>query len=122
MARNRRSAKAAGSRFERAQADYWAEMLEDDRIDRRVTNGKNDRGDIGGIRIHGQRLVIECKDCHTPSMGVWLREAETERGNDDALAGVVVSKRHGHGHPGDQLVSMTVDSLIALVRADRVVR
>jgi hypothetical protein len=33
MARNRQSAKAAGSRFEREVADYLADML-DDRIDR----------------------------------------------------------------------------------------
>ncbi|WP_416063475.1 hypothetical protein [Rhodococcus indonesiensis] len=35
-----------------------AGRLGDDRIDRRVKNGNRDRGDIGGIRLHGQRIVV----------------------------------------------------------------
>ena len=62
MTRNRSSAKAAGSRFERSIADGLAQALNDDRIDRRVKTGAKDRGDIGGVRIHGQRLVIEAKE------------------------------------------------------------
>lgn len=114
MARSRASAKAAGSKFERDIADHLAKVV-DDRIDRRVKTGAKDRGDIGGVRVHGQRLVLECKNTTRINLGTWITEAHTEAGNDDALAGVIVHKRHGKGQPGDQWVTMTVDDLIALI-------
>lgn len=119
--RNRRSAKAAGSRFEREQADYWAANV-DDRIDRRVKTGAKDRGDIGGLRVFTQRVVIECKDVVKMLLGTWWREAEIERGNDDALAAMVIHKRHGKGHPGDQWCTLAVDDLIAIITGKRPVR
>lgn len=119
MTRNRASAKKAGTRHERAVADYLARVLNDDRIDRRPKTGSKDRGDIGGVRIHGQRVVIECKDTSKLAVGPWLGEAEVERGNDDALAGVVVAKRHGKGRPEDQLVLMTLATFAALLSGQR---
>ena len=116
--RSRRSAKKAGAEFERATADYLATHI-DDRIDRRVKTGAKDRGDIGGLRVHGQRLVVEVKNTARLTVGPFLQEAETERGNDDALAGVVIAKRHGIQHPGSQIVLMTVDDLIALITSAR---
>lgn len=74
MARNRQSAKAAGSRFERQIADALAAALGDDRIDRRARNGAKDRGDIAGIRLQGQRVVIECKDTATMRLPEWTLE------------------------------------------------
>jgi hypothetical protein len=117
--RNRASAKAAGTRFERAIADHLAARLDDDRIDRRPRNGAHDRGDIAGLRIHGQRLVVECKDVTTWRVPEWLREAEVERGNDDALAGLVVAKRRNIRDPGQALVMCTVDTLVALLTGTR---
>lgn len=114
MARSRASAKAAGSKFERDIADHLAKLV-DDRIDRRVKTGAKDRGDIGGVRVHGQRLVLECKNTSRINLGTWITEAHTEAGNDDALAGMIVHKRHGKGQPGDQWVTMTVNDLIALI-------
>jgi len=114
MARSRASAKAAGSKFERDVADHLAKLV-DDRIDRRVKTGAKDRGDIGGVRIHGQRLVLECKNTSRINLGTWITEAHTEAGNYDALAGVIVHKRHGKGQPGDQWVTMTVNDLIAII-------
>ena len=114
MARSRASAKAAGSKFERDIADHLAKLV-DDRIDRRVKTGAKDRGDIGGVRVHGQRLVLELKNTTRINLGTWITEAHTEAGNDDALAGVIVHKRHGKGKPGDQWVTMTVNDLIALI-------
>jgi hypothetical protein len=119
MARSRTSARAAGARFERAIADYLAGTLEDDRVDRRVKTGAKDRGDISGVRAHGQRLVLEVKDCARTDLPGWTTEAHTEAGNDDALVGVVVHKRHGVGDPGRQWVSMTVDDLAALITGQR---
>lgn len=130
MARTNRSARNAGTRFEREIADYLAATLEDDRIDRRAKTGAKDRGDIGGLRVHGQRLVVECKDvkhedcskCRRQSglkLPAWVAEAHTQAGNDDALAGVVVHKRNGVSDPGKQWVSMTVDDLAALISGER---
>lgn len=118
MSRSRNSAKAAGARFERSIADYLAEHV-DDRIDRRAKTGAKDRGDIGGLRHMGCRIVLELKDCARINLAGWAAEAEIERGNDDALAGLIVHKRHGNGRPGDQWVTCTVDNLIALLTGSR---
>lgn len=117
MARTRASAKQAGSRFEREIADHLASKL-DDRIDRRVKTGAKDRGDVGGVRVHGQRVVIECKNTARINLAGWISEAHTQAGNDDALAGVIVHKRHGKGDPGKQWVTMTLDDLIALLSGE----
>lgn len=115
--RNRASAKKAGSSFERLIADYLAEALEDDRIDRRVKTGTKDRGDIAGVRtIRGGRVVIECKNVSRDNLPQWIREADVERGNDDAAVGVVAHKRHGVSAAGDQYVSMTLDTFISLLQ------
>lgn len=119
MTRNRTSARAAGSRTERAVADYLASALEDDRIDRRVKRGIKDRGDISGVRAHGQRLVLEVKDCATQKLPQWTAEAHLEAGNDDALVGVVIAKRRGTSDPGKFWVHMTVDDLLALISGER---
>lgn len=121
MTRSRRSAKQAGARFERQIADALRDALDDDRIDRRPRNGAKDRGDIGGVRVHGQRLVIETKDYGGRyNVGPWLTEAEIERGNDDAIAAVVVAKRRGISDPLEQVVFMTLRDLVALLTGQRV--
>lgn len=118
MTRNHRSAKKAGASFERSIADCLATHV-DERIDRRVRTGK-DRGDIAGIRLHGQRVVVECKNTTRLALGEWMREAEDERGNDDALLGLIVHKRHGKGDPLDQWCTFTVRELVALLRGQRI--
>jgi hypothetical protein len=115
MTRTRTSAKQAGSRFETLVATYLAEALDDDRIERRARTGAKDRGDIGGVRHMGARVVIECKDCAQPRLAQWAAEAELERGNDDAVAGLIVHKRHGRGDPADQWVTLTLGDLVALL-------
>ena len=120
MTRNRKSAKTAGTRFETAIATYLAEQLDDDRIERRRLSGRFDRGDIAGLRHHGQRLVIEVKDYGGQiKAGPWVEEAHTEAGNDDALAGLVIAKRRGTTNPGAAYVLMTVNDLIALLTGHR---
>lgn len=120
--RNRKSAKAAGARFERMVADYLAERC-DDRIDRRVKTGAKDRGDLGGIRLSpalgGGRVVAELKNTSRVNLGPWAAEAEAERGNDDALVGLVIHKRHGKAHAGEQWVTCTVADLVALLTGQR---
>lgn len=118
MSRTRASARAAGSRFERLVADVLAAHV-DDRIDRRVKNGSKDKGDIGGVRHMGRRVVIECKDVTRTNLAGWVNEAEVERGNDDALAGLVMHKRRGAGDPLDQYVTCTVRDIVALLTGER---
>lgn len=112
------AAKAKGSAFEKLAADYLNEHV-DDRIERRVTTGANDRGDIGGVRHMGQRVVIECKNHKQMKLAGWIGEAEVERGNDDALAGIVIHKRHGKGKAAEQYVTMTLADLVALLTGSR---
>ena len=118
MARSRASAKKAGSGFERLIADYLAAHV-DDRIDRRVKTGNTDKGDIGGVRHMGHRLVLEAKNTARTSLGTWAAEAETERANDEALAGLVIHKRHGKGQPEDQWVTLTLGDLVSLLTGTR---
>nr|WP_076102601.1 hypothetical protein [Mycobacterium colombiense] len=119
MTRTRRSARTAGTRFETSIATALASALDDDRIERRSRNGAKDRGDIGGIRLHGQRVVLECKDACTLRLPEWTTEAQLEAGNDDALVGVVVHKRRGVGDPMAQWVTMTVADLMAILTGQR---
>ena len=118
MTRNRASAKKAGTTFERQVADYLAQHV-DDRIDRRAKIGSKDRGDIAGVRIWGQRLVLECKNTTRLNLAGWMNQAEIERGNDDALAGLIIHKRHGNNQPGDQWVTTTLRELTALLNGYR---
>ena len=116
--RNRASAKKAGTALETQIAAYLAAHV-DDRIERRSKGGNKDRGDISGLRHMGQRVVIECKNTARLDLAGWAAEAEIERGNDDAVAGVIISKRHGKGQPGDQRVHMTLRDFVALITGER---
>lgn len=128
MSRTRASAKKAGASFERSVADYLATELNDDRIDRRVKTGAQDKGDIAGLRtIRGGRVVVECKNYGGQfNVTPWLKEAEIERANDSAAFGVVVAKRRGTTAPGEQVVFMTLETFTRLVDggldAERVVQ
>jgi hypothetical protein len=120
MPRNRASAKAAGARFERQTADGLAWALEDTRIDRKVKTGSKDRGDIANVRLGEHKIVIECKDRGGQFFAPeWVAEAEAERINDGALAGIVVAKRKGVTDPMQQWCLMTVGDFVALLRGDR---
>lgn len=118
MPRSRASAKKAGSEFERLIADEFAARI-DDRIDRQVKTGRKDTGDIAGLRFHGHKIAVECKNEATVKLAGWAAEAEAERVNLGALAGITIHKRHGKGRAGDQWVTMTVDDLIALMTLRR---
>ena len=119
MTRSRQSARAAGTRFETSIANALAVLLEDDRIERRARSGAKDKGDIGGVRAHGRRVVVECKDHNRLDLAGWTAEAGAERENDNALAGVVVHKRRGNGDPRAQYVTMTLADLVALMTGVR---
>lgn len=116
MTRSRAAARDAGTWMERIVAEFLSFRLADDRIERRARNGAKDRGDISGVRTPmGGRVIIECKNTVRLDLPGWLREAEAERGNDDAVVGVVVHKRHGNANPADQLVTMTLEMFARLI-------
>ena len=119
MTRNRKSAKAAGTKFEQDVATYLRLALHDERIERRARNGNKDRGDISGLIHMGGRIVVECKNTTRTNLAGWATEAEVERGNDDAVAGIVVHKRHGKGQPGDQWVTMTLADFASILTGAR---
>lgn len=84
-----------GARGERLIADTLKPYFP--LVDRRVKEGKNDRGDIGGI-VPG--LVIESK--YAPAryeIGEWLKEADREGANDNADLAVVWFKLKGSDNP-----------------------
>lgn len=112
-------AKSKGTAFETLIVGGLQQHLGDG-VCRRTTNGTKDRGDVHGVYAHGQRLVLELKNHKTMDLAGWVREAETERGNDDALAGVVVHKRRGTTDPLEQYATMTVRELLALVTGQRI--
>ena len=119
MARNRNSAKQAGTSFETLVANYLADQV-DDRIERRRLQGANDRGDIAGLYAHEQRVVVECKNYGGRILAsTWLDETEVERNNDGALMGFVVAKRKGTTDPAKQIVLMTLQDLTALLNGER---
>ena len=102
--------------MERITVEFLAFRLADDRIERRSKNGAKDRGDVTGVRtIRGGRVVIECKNESRDNLPQWIREAEIERGNDDAVIGVVAHKKHGTMNPADQYVSMTLETFARLL-------
>lgn len=111
-----------GTSFETLIARGLAGALDDDRIERRARHGSSDRGDIAGVRLHGQRVVIECKNEVTGKvfkLPEWVDEAQREAGNDDALVGLVVHKRAKTTDPMQQWVSCTVADLCAILTGDR---
>ena len=115
MGRNLRSAKAAGSRFERLIADYLNDRLYGLNVDRQVKTGARDSGDIAGVHIAGKRIAIECKNVARMDLPRWVREAHAEAGNIGAAAGVVIHKRHGNSKAEDQWVTMTVTDLVTII-------
>lgn len=109
-------AKQKGTWFESLIRDYLI-VNWDDRIVRVPSAGSNDQGDLANFRVAGvHKVAIECKDHRKMELGVWLTEAEKERANLGGVAGIVVHKRPGKGRAGDQYVTMTLHTLITLLR------
>ncbi len=120
MSRSRKSAKAAGSRFERIIADCLNEHVSEF-IDRKVKTGAKDTGDLANIRTNiGKKVTAELKDYGGQfHVAEWLREAETERVNAGDDCGVVIAKRRGVADPLEQVVFMTVRDLCAFLTGMR---
>jgi hypothetical protein len=55
----------------------------------------------------------------TTRLAEWTAEAQLEAGNDDALVGVVVSKRRGVADPMRQWVHMELRDLAAILTGQK---
>lgn len=108
MARNRKSAKAAGARFEKEVAQFLGG-------ERRVKEGRNDRGDISGVYAGDWEVVIECKNCTRTDLPQWWREAEREAVNAGTGVFAVVHKRHGVAQTARQWVTMDLQQYQTLI-------
>ena len=88
-----------GTLMETRTVDYLREAFEDDErtIDRAALHGSNDVGDITGLFIDGEKVVVEVKNCRKYEPKEWLKQAEAERGNADAAYGIVVFHINGVG-------------------------
>ncbi|UXE04799.1 holliday junction resolvase [Arthrobacter phage Shambre1] len=114
-ARNR----AKGTELERKAADYLKEKVSR-YIDRRAKTGAKDKGDL--VNVHhenGADIAVECKYEAKMRLAGWAAEAETERINLGAIAGVIIHKRHGKGAPADQWVTMTLADFAAILTGKR---
>lgn len=120
MPRSRKSAKAAGSRFERVIADCLKANVSEF-IDRKVRTGAKDTGDIANVYSNiGKKVTLELKDYGGQfHVAEWLREVETERGNAGDDCGVVIAKRRGVADPLDQVCFLTVRDLVVLLTGMR---
>ena len=124
--RSRASARAAGARLEITTAKHLRKRLETPWIDRQPKNGAKDMGDIAGVTLGRNYLAIECKNTSGGSLTAAHNEAVREAANiiadgrhGDQVKPVVIHKRHGVAEPGDQWVTMTVDTLIDLIIGTR---
>ena len=113
--------KDKGTRFETQVASYLARVLGDGRIEKRRGDGANDRGDITGVFLPGERVVIECKNKQRMELSEWVEEAERERGNDGAEFAFVVHHRRGCGDArmGETYVTCTLETLAAVLAGTR---
>lgn len=111
MGKNQRK----GAAFEQQCADYIKAKTGDEVI-RKRTHGKNDEGDLFGIRFMGKRVTVECKNCKDMRLSDWVNQADIERGNDDGDYGIVIHKRKGKGAKsfGKNYVTMTLDTFLAM--------
>ena len=100
-----------GSAWETAVAEYLKEEFP--MVERRVKNGRLDRGDIAGI----PNVVIECKAERTIDIPGYLGELALEMENADAPFGFVFVKNRRHStEDGYALLSISkaVDLLATL--------
>lgn len=110
------AASSKGQKFERLMANWFRDRLDNDGIDIRPKNGRNDRGDLGGIKTAlGANVVLELKSHNRFELAVWLEEATVEAANADAPYAAVVFKRPRTTKPEDMYVLMDAETFARLL-------
>lgn len=105
--------KAKGAKAENDVAKAYRDDGYDE-ADRRVRNGKNDRGDIAGVPQVCTEVKAEVS--YAGKLSGWLAEAETERENAGAYLGVVWHKKKGTTDPLDWYVTMTGETWLKVLK------
>lgn len=108
--------KRKGTTFEVLMRDYFIEETGDDRIMRLAQAGSKDGGDIANLRVNSHKVAIECKNVKGLSIPGGVDEAIREAHNIGAQVGVLVHKRRGKGLGKDQLVTMSAEHFMRLIR------
>ncbi len=110
--------KAKGTQYETLIRDFLKQEWADD-IERLPLSGENDRGDIANFRVGtGRHLIaLELKNRTQLSLSQWVREAQVEAENYNAIAGAVVFKRKGKAAAGEQFVLVTLSDFLTILRA-----
>lgn len=106
--------KAKGAKAESQVAAVLREHGFPD-ADRRIRNGRYDRGDIAGV----PSVVIEVKNVasYAGELSTWLMEAERETENAGAQLGIVWHKKKGTTDPRNWYVTMTGETCMTLLRS-----
>lgn len=115
MARNRASAKKAGTAFETELASYLTESLGLP-VKRRAKTGAVDLGDLMGVTHKGREIAIECKSPGQNtawSIAGWWKETETEASNLGAPFGILFVRRY-RKNISESLVVLDEDTAILL--------
>lgn len=109
--------KSKGTKMETNTVRYLSWALQDERIERMPLHGAKDVGDIAGVRFHGGKVCVECKDTKQPKYAAHWLELLDEMGNADAEYGVLIQHAKGQGvdvgSMGWQMAIMTRDMLDA---------
>lgn len=105
--------KAKGAKAENDVAKAYRDDGYDE-ADRRVRNGKNDRGDIAGVPQVCTEVKAEVS--YAGKLSGWLAEAETERENAGATLGVVWHKKKGTTNPLEWYVTMTGETWLEVLK------
>ncbi len=85
------AAKRKGSAWERRLVDFLRANGHP-QAERRVTEGRKDRGDVSGI----PGWVLEAKNCRVIELGPWMDEARKEALRDGSPCYAVVFPRRNH--------------------------
>jgi len=111
--RSRKTAKAAGTKWESDQVTY----LRDEGFPharRKAKTGGKDEGDL--TLGDGWPVVIESKDDRSRDLTGWVREAVTEADNAGVPVGVVWSKVTCKSSPAEGLVILSGAHFVRLLR------
>lgn len=103
--------KQKGTAFETSLLDFLRKYFPG--AERRALSGAKDKGDY---ILPTAAFALEAKNCQKINLAGWIKEAETEARNLGVPYGVVVHKRRGTTDPSQQYVTMTLGSLLGLLK------
>jgi Holliday junction resolvase len=112
-ARNRRSAKNAGTAWETATVSFLQRNGFPNAA-RVARSGARDKGDV--TLGNAYSVVIEAKNVAQRDLAGWVAEAEVEAVNAGAEVGVVWAKRAGKSDPGESYVILKGSAFVKLLR------